>query len=66
MAGGAGFGLGGDVAVRVEAADGAVAFLQDAAAFFEEGLDVLDQLFLVELFFGRAVGFFDALDGEWC
>ena len=59
--GGAGFGLGGDAAVRVEAADGAVAFLQDAVAFFEEGFDVLDELFFVQFVFGCTVGFFDAL-----
>lgn len=59
--GGAGFGVGGDVAVWVEAADGAVAFLQDAVALFDLGFDVLDEFFFVELLFGFALGGFDEL-----
>ena len=58
---GAGFGVAGDAAIRVEAADGAVAFLKDTATFFDQGLDVLDKLFFVKLLFGSAVGFFDVL-----
>ena len=60
---GVGFGVGGDVAVRVEAADGAVAFAEDAGAFFDEGLDLVDEGFFVQLVFGRAFGFFDGLRG---
>lgn len=54
----------GDAAVRVESAERAVAFLEDAASFFEEGLDVFDELFLVELILGSAVGLFDALQKD--
>ena len=58
---GAGFGGGGDGAVWVEAAKGAVAFLEDAVAFFQEGLDFVDEFFFVELVLGSAVGGFDGL-----
>jgi hypothetical protein len=36
--------------------------LEHAAAFFEEGFDVLYEFFFVEFVFGSAVGFFDQLD----
>jgi hypothetical protein len=55
-------GLCRDAAVRVEAAQRAVALVEDAAALFDERLDVVDQLFLVELVLGGAVGGFDVLD----
>jgi len=54
-------GLVGDAAVGIEAAEGAVAFLEDAAAFFDEGFNVVDQFFFVELVAGGAVGLFDVL-----
>ena len=60
-AGGVSFGVGGDGSIRVETADGAVAFLQDAATFFEKGLAVFDDLFLVQLLLWCAVGFFETL-----
>ena len=59
--GGACFCVGGDVSVGIEAADGTVAFLQDAAAFFDHGLDVFDELFFVELVLWRSVCFVEAL-----
>ena len=59
--GGACFCVGGDVSVWVEAADGAVAFLQDAAAFFDHGLDVFNKLFFVELVLWCSVCFVEAL-----
>ena len=52
------------MSVWIEAADGAIAFAEDAAALFDERFDLVDELFLIELFFRRAVGFFDMLDGE--
>ncbi len=61
---GAGFGGGGDGAVRVEATEGAVAFLEDAVAFFDHGFDVFDDFFFVELFFWGAFGFVEALWGR--
>lgn len=57
----AALGLGSDAAVRVESAEGAVAFLEDAAGFFDERLDVVDELFLVEFVAGSAVGLLDVL-----
>ena len=54
-------GLCSDAAVGVKAAEGAVAFLEDAATFFNEGLDVVDKLFLVQLVAGSTVGFLDIL-----
>jgi hypothetical protein len=42
-----GFGVGGDVAVGVEAADSAVAFAEDFRAVFDEGLDLVDEGFLI-------------------
>lgn len=62
--GGAGFGVGGDVAVGVHPTDGAIAFLEDAVAFFQFRLHVLDEFVFVELLFGRALGFFDELRGR--
>lgn len=52
---------GCDVAVWVESADGAVAFLQDAVAFFDHGLDVFDELFFVELLLWCSVRFVHTL-----
>lgn len=57
----AALGLGGDAAVGVEAAEGAVAVVEDPRAFFDEGLDVVDEFFLVELVTRRAVGLLDVL-----
>lgn len=53
--------LCGDAAVGIEAAEGAVAVVEDARTFFDEGLDVVDEFFFVELVAGRAVGFLDVL-----
>lgn len=64
MGSGAGFGVGRDVAVRVEGADCPVAFLEDVAAFFKEGLDLFDEPFFIEFFLGSAVCAFDVL--RWC
>ena len=58
------FGGCGDAAIRVKSADGSVAFLKHAAAFFDQGLDFLDELFFVELFLWCAVGFLDVLQME--
>lgn len=57
-----GFGVGGDVAVGVEAADRAVAFAEDLGAVFDQRLDLVDEGFFVELVFGRAFGFLDGLE----
>jgi hypothetical protein len=57
----AALGLRGDAAVGVEAAERAVAVVEDAGAFFDERLDVVDEFFFVELVTGRAVGFLDVL-----
>lgn len=59
--GGSRFCGGGDVSVWVEASDGTVAFLQDAVAFLDHGLDVFDELFFVKLLLGCAVCFVHAL-----
>ena len=59
--GGACFGGGGDVSVWVEPSDGAVAFLQDAVAFFDHGFDVFDELFFVQFFLWSSVCFVHAL-----
>ena len=49
------------MAVWIEGPDGAVAFLEDLAAFFKERLHIPDQFLLVQLFLGRAFGFLGAL-----
>lgn len=54
----------GDAAVGVKAPEGAVAFLQDAAAFFDEGFDVVYEFFFVEFVLGSAVGGFNVLLDE--
>lgn len=58
---GASFGIAGNATIRVKATDGAVAFLEDAAAFFDKRLDVLDKLFFVKLLFRCAVCFLNVL-----
>lgn len=35
--------------------------MEDAAAFFDHGLDVFDEFFFVEFFFGGTVGLFETL-----
>jgi hypothetical protein len=59
--GGACFGGGSYASIGIEAAKGAIAFLEDATTFFEERFDLIDELFFIELFFGSAVGFFNVL-----
>ena len=61
-----GFCLRRNVSVGIEAAYGAIAFAEDAGAFFDEGFDLVDKFFFVELFFGCAVGFFDVLEKKPC
>ena len=53
--------LCGDAAVGVEAAERAVAVVEDARAFFDEGLDVVDEFFFVELVAGCAICLLDVL-----
>ena len=53
--------MGGDVAVWVETAEGAVAFLQDATTLFDQRLDVVDELVFVEFLAWGAVGLLDVL-----
>lgn len=55
------FGVRGDVPVGIQAPDGAVAFLQNASALLDLGLDLFDQFFFVQLFFGFALRGFDEL-----
>jgi hypothetical protein len=57
----AALGLCGDAAIGIETAERAVAVVKDARAFFDEGLDVVDEFFFVELVAGSAVGLFDVL-----
>jgi hypothetical protein len=60
--GSSGFRLRCNVSVGVEAAYGAVAFAEDAGAFFDEGFDLVDKFFFIELVFGCTVGLFDMLE----
>ena len=59
----AALGLGGDATVGVETAERAVAVVEDAGAFLDEGLDVVYKLLFVELVAGCAVGLLDVLGG---
>ena len=61
---GTGFGVGGDTSIRVKAADGAIAFLQYAATFFNQRLDVLNKLLFVEFVLWSSVCNFDALSSR--
>lgn len=54
-------GRGSNIAIWVKPAKGTVAFLEDATTFFEKRLDLIDELLLVELLLGGAVGFFNGL-----
>lgn len=56
--------LCGDAAIGVEATEGAIAVVEDAAAFFDEWLDVVDEFLFVELVAGCAIGLLDVL--RWC
>ena len=47
--------------IRIETADGTVAFAEDARAFFDERLDVVDEFLFVEFFLRGAVCFVDEL-----
>jgi hypothetical protein len=58
----AALGLLRNAAIGIETAQGAVAFLQDATAFFDERLDVVDEFFFVEFVAGSAIGLFDILE----
>jgi hypothetical protein len=53
--------LCGNASVGIEATKRAVALLEDTGSFLDEGLDVVDELFFVQLVFGSAVGGFDVL-----
>jgi len=57
----AALGLRGDAAVGVEAAERSVAVVEEARAFFDEWLDVVDEFFFVELVAGCAVSLLDVL-----
>jgi hypothetical protein len=50
-----------DAAVGVKAAQTAVALLEDAAGFFDQRLDIVYELFFIELVAGSAVGSFNVL-----
>jgi hypothetical protein len=56
-----GFGLCRDMSIGIETADRAVAFAKNAATFFDQRLDVLDEFLFVKLLAGCAVGFLDVL-----
>jgi hypothetical protein len=58
--------LSSDAAVGVETTERAVALVQHAATLLDERLDVIDQLFLVELVARCAVGFLDVLETCQC
>jgi hypothetical protein len=58
---GTALGLSSDATVGVETAQGAVALLQDATTLFNKRLDLVDQIFLVQLFTWGTVGGFDVL-----
>lgn len=42
-------GVGDDSSIRVQTANDAVGFGEDLPSFLDQGLDVLDELFLVKL-----------------
>jgi hypothetical protein len=54
--GGLVLGVGRDTALRVQALDDALGFVEDAPAFFDQRADLLDELLLVALVFGGALG----------
>jgi hypothetical protein len=58
----AALGLSSDAAIGVETTERAVALVQDAATLLDEGLDVVDQLILVELVARCAIGLLDVLE----
>lgn len=60
---GTALGLLRDATIRIQSSKGSVALLKNSRSFFDEGLDVVDELVFVELLFGLAVGFLDVLGG---
>lgn len=55
--------IGLDTSVWVKSSDGAVGLLQDLATFFQERLDGINELLLIEFLFGLALGGVDCLFG---
>lgn len=54
-------GVGGDSSVWVETANSSVALGEDATSLFDEWLDGIDELLLIELFFWLPFGGVDVL-----
>jgi hypothetical protein len=53
--------LSSDATIRIETTEGTVALVKDTRTFFDEWLDVVDKLILIELLLWRAVRSFDVL-----
>ncbi len=53
--------LGGDATIGIETAEGSIAFLQDATAFFNKRLDVVDKFFFIKFIAGGTISLFDIL-----
>src|ERR1700761_6251395 len=51
----AALGLGSDMTIRIQNTERSIALLQDAATFLDERLNVVDELFLVQLVLGRGI-----------
>lgn len=56
-------GISSDASVGVETADDAIGFGENLATLFDEGLDGVDKLLFVEVFFGLTLGGVDCLRG---
>jgi hypothetical protein len=57
-------GVGLNTTVWVETADDAVRLGEDLASLFDEGLDLANELLLVEFLLGLSLGSFDFLGGR--
>jgi hypothetical protein len=47
--------LGSDATIRIKATEGAVTLVEDTRGFFNERLNVVDELFLIKLILWRAI-----------
>jgi len=53
--------LRGDATIGIETTEGSIAFLQDATAFFNKRLDVVDKFFFIKFIAGGTISLFDIL-----
>jgi hypothetical protein len=54
-------GIGGNSSIRIKSTDDTISLLEDLSTLFDERLDCINQLLLVELFLWLSLGNIDSL-----